>query len=426
MNRHLRRAAALIALLSVGVLTTGIPARAAPGQARPHAGGTLTVFAAASLKEVFTAMGAQFDKQNGSKTTFNFGGSDTLATQIIQGAPADVFASANTAQMTVVANKGLIATPPTVFVRNRLVVIVPRSNPGHIYSLPDLGRPGVRLVMEAPSVPAGKYGRAAFQVMANDAAFGPDFLARIQKNTVSEETDVKAVVTKIALGEGDAGVVYVTDARVAPRVQTIAIPPAYNQIATYPIAVVKGSQNATLAQKFVDYVLSSAGQTALKNAGFITGSATPKGGYSPTIQITGLVSKTLTLGVSDLKKMPATTVTATQRTQTKVLGAHTYTGVLLNDVIQAAIPISNTSFKNDPLRMFVTVHATDNYQVTVALAEILPAFGHQQILLAYAQDGKPLAHSDGAVELIVPGDTLAGRDVRNVDEIVVGTPLGNI
>src|SRR5579884_1559519 len=87
MNRHLRRAAALIALLSVGVLTTGIPARAAPGQARPHAGGTLTVFAAASLKEVFTAMGAQFDKQNGSKTTFNFGGSDTLATQIIQGAP---------------------------------------------------------------------------------------------------------------------------------------------------------------------------------------------------------------------------------------------------------------------------------------------------------------------------------------------------
>jgi DMSO/TMAO reductase YedYZ molybdopterin-dependent catalytic subunit len=213
---------------------------------------------------------------------------------------------------------------------------------------------------------------------------------------------------------------------VASQVQTITIPPNYNQIATYPIAVVKGSQNATLAQKFVDYVLSPAGQTALTNAGFITNSSVPKASYSPTVQVTGLVSKTLTLRVSDLKKMPATTVTVTQRTDIKVLGTHRYTGALLNDVIQAAIPISNTSFKNDPLRMFATIRATDNYQVTVAMAEILPAFGHQQILLAYAQDGKPLAYSDGAVELIVPGDTLAGRDVRNVDEIVVGTPLGNI
>jgi DMSO/TMAO reductase YedYZ molybdopterin-dependent catalytic subunit len=190
--------------------------------------------------------------------------------------------------------------------------------------------------------------------------------------------------------------------------------------------VVKGSQNAALARTFVAYVLSPVGQTALKNAGFITASSMPKGGYAPTVQVTGLVSKPVTLSVSDLKKMPATTVTATQRTNTKRLATHRYTGVLLNRVLQAASPISNTSFKNDPLRMFVTVHGTDNYQVGVAMAEILPAFGHQPILLAYAQDGKPLASSDGAVELIVPGDTVAGRDVHNVDKLVVGTPLGNI
>lgn len=382
------------------------------------------MFAAASLKEAFTTIGAQFGALNGARVTFDFGGSDALATQIIQGAPADVFASANLTQMTIARAKGVIASQPVVFVRNRLVVIVPRSNPGHVYSLPDLGRPGLRLVLAAPAVPVGTYARAAFTVMANDAAFGPNFLQRITANTVSNETDVKAVAAKVVLGEADAGVVYASDvtAKVAPHVQTIAIPAPYNQIATYPIAVVKGSQNPALARKFVAYVLSPAGQSVLRRSGFITASAS--GGYAAAIHVAGLVGHPMTLNVAQLRKMPAATVTATLRSDTTVLGTATYTGILLDDVVQTAAPITNTSFKNDLLRQFVTVGASDGYEVTLSLAEILPQFGHEHVLLAYARNGRPLSRDEGAVELIVPGDTLAGRDVRNVSTIVVGTPLG--
>jgi molybdate transport system substrate-binding protein len=125
-----------------------------------------------------------------------------------------------------------------VFVRNSLVVIVPKSNPKHIASLPDLGLPGVNLVLAAPAVPVGKYARAAFTVMATDAAFGPDFLARITANIKSNEVDVKAVAAKVSLGEADAGVVYPTDVtpRVAARVRIIEVPAPFNQIASYPIA----------------------------------------------------------------------------------------------------------------------------------------------------------------------------------------------
>jgi molybdate transport system substrate-binding protein len=415
----------LIALVALALAPLGGVVHAAPARTGARAGGSLTVFAAASLTEAFTTIGAQFGAANGgAKVTFNFGGSDTLATQIVQGAPADVFASANTAQMNVVANAGMITGTPTTFVRNRLVVIVPKSNPGHVYSLPDLGRPGLKLVLAAPSVPVGKYARQAFQVMASDVTFGPNFLGRINANIVSEETDVKAVTSKVQLGEADAGVVYLTDVtpKVAPDVQEIPIPGPFNQVATYPIAVLKGSQDPALAQKFADYVLSPAGQAVLAKDGFITHG--PPGGFAPALQVTGLVSKTLTLGVADLQKFPATSVKVTLHTDKATLGTFTYTGALLYDVVQAAIPISNTSYKNDPLRMFVTVHATDNYQVTVGMAEILPTFGHQKIILAYAKNGQPLGKDEGAVRLIVPGDSLAGRAVNNVDQVIVGTPLG--
>src|SRR6185437_13212202 len=182
--------------------------RAAPSATPARGNGSLTVFAAASLTEAFTTIGAAFDKANGSTTRFNFGGSDTLVTQLAQGAPADVFASANQAQMTIASGKGLIASTPAVFVRNRLVVIVPRNNPAHIHSLADLGRPGVNLVLATPAVPVGKYARAAFAAMARDRAFGTGFLSRVRANIKSEETDVKAVAAKVSLGEADAGVVY--------------------------------------------------------------------------------------------------------------------------------------------------------------------------------------------------------------------------
>ena len=273
MSRRIWRPIVILGLcLGIVLLSLGGSAQAAPNQGHGRAGGTLTIFAAASLKEAFTTIGKQFDAANGSSTRFSFGGSDTLATQITQGAPADVFASANQTQMKIVQTKGFIASTPAVFARNRLVVIVPKANPGHVYSLPDLGRPGLKLVLAAPGVPVGKYARAAFQAMARNAAFGSDFLARVNANIVSNETDVKAVAAKVVLGEADAGVVYVTDVtkQVASKVTRIEIPPAYNQIASYPIAVVKGSHSAALAPKFVQYVLSSAGQGVLKKSGFIT------------------------------------------------------------------------------------------------------------------------------------------------------------
>jgi molybdate transport system substrate-binding protein len=425
MNARSRFAliAAIVLVISLCVDTLNTAQAGSPRQ-RAGDSGSITVFAAASLKEAFTSIGAAFEKATGATVKFNFGGSDQLVNQLALGAPGDVLATANKTQMTIAQSKGLIGSTPVVFVRNRLVVIVPKDNPKHLYSLPDLGQPGVNLVLAAPTVPVGKYALAAFQVMASDETFGPDFLARIQRNIKSEETDVKAVVAKVSLGEADAGVVYVTDVtpQVAGQVLTIPIPPPFNQIAVYPIAVTKTSQNAALAQKFVDFVVSPVGKAALSARGFIT--MAPKGGYAAALTVSGLVMKPATYTVKDLETLPAVTDRITLRSDTGTLGTHTYTGVLLNTVIQQTVPISNTSFKNDVLRQFVTIGATDGYQVTVAMAEILPQFGNQQILLAYLRDGKPLGADEGAVRLIVPGDVLAGRAVTNVDSVVVGSPVG--
>jgi len=419
------RHSTLALLVFVSVLSPlGSNVQAANPAGHAADNGTLTVFAASSLTEAFTTIGAAFDKANNATVRFNFASSDALVTQMAQGAPADVFASANQAQMTLAQQKGLIAGTPAVFVRNRLVVIVPKDNPAHIYSLADLGRPGVNLVLAAPTVPVGKYARAAFQLMANDDAFGSDFLQRIQANIKSNEVDDKSVVAKVVLGEADAGVVYVSDltASVTPKVQSIVVPPPFNQIAVYPIAVTKASQNAALAQKFVDYVESPAGKAVLAAQNFIT--TAPAGGPSSAVTITGIVSATTTLTVADLQKLPAITVKVTLRTDSGTQGTYTYTGALLYTVLQQAGLVPNSSFKNDLLRQFVTVGATDNYQATLSLAEINPDYGHQQVILAYARDGKPLAADEGAIRLIVPGDTLAGRWVSNVNSIVVGAPVG--
>jgi molybdate transport system substrate-binding protein len=424
--RRLNRAP-LASLLAVGALlivNLGGSVQAARSPRHAENAGTLTVFAAASLTEAFTSLGATFGKANNVTVRFNFAGSDALVTQMDQGAPADVFASANQAQMTLASTKGLIASTPVVFVRNLLTLIVPKDNPAHIYNLPDLGRPGVNLVLAAPSVPVGKYARAAFGMMASDTAFGPNFLARVTANTRSMETDVKAVTAKVSLGEADAGIVYVTDVTpsVASKVQMIAIPPPFNQLASYPIAVTKSSSNAALAQKFVSFVRSPAGTAVLKAHNFIT--SMPMTGASPSFTVTGVVSATTTLTVADLQKLPATTVTATLRTDKGTVGVYSYTGVLLNTIVQNAVPLTNPSFKNDILRQFVTVGAIDGYQVTISMAEISPQFGHEKIILAYKRDGKLLGADEGAVRLIVPGDTLAGRWVPNVNSVVVGTPLG--
>jgi len=233
-------------------------------------GGAITVFAAASLREAFEAAAPEFTKQSGVAVTFSFGGSDTLVTQIEQGAPADVFASANEAQMKIAAGAGLLEAPARTFARNHLVVIVPKDNPAKIGGLADLAKPGVRLVLAAATVPVGTYARAAFRKLNGRNGYPSDFAGLVERNVVSNELDVKAVATKIALGEGDAGIVYATDVTptIAGSVKSIAFPAGASPDAVYPVAALKSAPNPAGARAFVDFVMSPAGQAFLNARGF--------------------------------------------------------------------------------------------------------------------------------------------------------------
>ena len=233
-------------------------------------GGGITVFAAASLSEAFQAAAPAFTKATGIAVSFSFGGSDTLVTQLKQGAPADVFASANEVQMKIAADAGLLAAPARTFAHNRLVVIVPKDNPAAIAGLADLAKPGVKLVLAASSVPVGNYARSAFRKLNGTNGYPADFGGSIERNVVSDELDVKAVATKISLGEGDAGIVYATDVTpaIAGRVKTIAFPLGASPDATYPIAALKAAPNPAGARAFVDFVVSPAGQEFLRARGF--------------------------------------------------------------------------------------------------------------------------------------------------------------
>ena len=254
-----RRSFLIVAACTVGV--ANLPARAR-AQTKP----TVTVFAAASLREAFEAVGPAFTKASGFPVSFDFGGSDTLATQILQGAPADVFASANTAQMQRVT--AMVRVPKTL-ARNRLVVIAPAGDPV-VASVADLGKSGTKVVLAAASVPVGAYARTAFGTLERDPAYGSGFAARVAANVVSEETDVKAVVTKVALGEADAGVVYTTDVTpaVASKLRVLRFPAGAAPEAVYPIAVVSAAPNPAGAAAFVDFITSPAGLGYLKARGF--------------------------------------------------------------------------------------------------------------------------------------------------------------
>jgi len=234
--------------------------------------GTITVFAAASLTEAYYAAGPAFTKKTGIAVTFNFGGSDTLATQIKQGAPVDVFASANLTQMKVVNDAGLLAGPPKTFAKNRLVLISPKGAAMKFASPADLAKPGAKVVLAAATVPVGGYARATFGKLSGTPGYPADFPAAVEKNVVSNELDVKAVVTKISLGEGDAGVVYSTDvtATVAPKLDVLPFPSAVAPDIEYPIAELKSAPNPKGAHAFVDYIVSPEGQAFLKARGFIS------------------------------------------------------------------------------------------------------------------------------------------------------------
>jgi molybdate transport system substrate-binding protein len=233
---------------------------------------TLNVFAAASLTNAFNNIGKAFHNAHPNVTvTFNFAGSQALATQINQGAPVDVFASANQKQMDVVIQAGgADASASKVFAQNLLVVMTPKNNPGQITTLQDLAKPGLKIVLADKSVPAGQYAIDFLTKASADPGFGKNYQANVTKNVVSYETDVETVVTKVVQGEADAGIVYVTDALAnVSQINEIAIPANLQTLAAYPIAPLKDSKNAATAQQFVDFVLSSDGQAILANYGFM-------------------------------------------------------------------------------------------------------------------------------------------------------------
>jgi molybdate transport system substrate-binding protein len=235
----------LVALL-IGV--TAVAGASARSTATPP----LTIYAAASLTEVFRAVdGAQ---------TYNFAGSNALETQIRNGAPADIFASAAPLNTQRLFRAGLVDKPVT-FTANRLALIVPKSNPAGIRSIYDLRSKPVKLVVAAPAVPVGGYTLTVLKKMGLSSVLG---------KVVSRESDVKAVTGKVALGQADAGFVYVTDARpVSDQVTVVRIPAWAQPRVRYEIAVVSRSTNKTAAQAWINAIMSARGQTALRNAGFL-------------------------------------------------------------------------------------------------------------------------------------------------------------
>jgi molybdate transport system substrate-binding protein len=237
----------VVMLLGACVAVGGVAAKST----RASAG--VTVYAAASLTDVFPAI----DKSN----TYSFAGSNALATQITNGAPADVFASANTTIPAQLFASGVVEKP-VVFTRNTLVIVVPKSNPAGINSIYDLSKPGVKIDVAAAAVPVGSY---TLQVLDQMGLRGS-----VSANFVSQETDVRNVLTKVQLGQADAGFVYSTDARTVPDGVTVIKVPAWAQPkAAYAVAIVARSQNKAAAQAFIDKVLSRSGQATMLKYGFL-------------------------------------------------------------------------------------------------------------------------------------------------------------
>lgn len=258
----------LLGLLLTSCATVAAPTRPAMVSTSTQETRTLNVFAAASLTEAFTEIGKNFEAVHpGVTVSFNFAGSQALRTQIEEGAPADVFASANKTEMdNLVAEAFIARDTPKIFLTNNLVMILPADNPAGLEKLEDLAKPGVKLVLAAEEVPVGKYARQALDMM--DKQFGRDFKDKVLANVVSNEDNVRQVVAKVQLGEVDAGLVYTSDAVAAPDLKTIEIPAELNIIAKYPIAPLVRSANAGLATAFIQYVLSTDGQAVLQKWGF--------------------------------------------------------------------------------------------------------------------------------------------------------------
>lgn len=235
---------------------------------------TLTVFAAASLSEAFSALAARFESENpGVEVILNFAGSQQLAQQITQGAPADLFASANEVQMDNVVQGGRVdSNEVKIFASNRLAIIYPSDNPARLEKLQDLQSPGLSVVLCDPAVPVGRYSLEFLERASSDPDFGANYKDLVLKNVVSYEENVKAVLSKIILGEADAGIVYTSDVwgDGASGVGVLLIPERLNVAAVYTIATITDSPIRELARSFINYVRSRSGQEILINNGLLT------------------------------------------------------------------------------------------------------------------------------------------------------------
>ncbi|MFD8723083.1 molybdate ABC transporter substrate-binding protein [Streptomyces sp. NPDC059629] len=227
--------------------------------ASPKLSGSITVFAAASLKESFTTLKADFEKAHpGTAVTFSFGGSDTLAAQITSGAPADVFAAASAKTMALVTAKNDTATTPATFVRNQLEIATLPGNPDKISSLKDLTKSSLKVVLCDRTVPCGAAAQKALDA------------GKLKLTPVSYEEDVKSALNKVVLKEADAAVVYKTDVKAAgSKVDGVEFPESANAINEYPIALLKNAPNPTVAKAFITLVQSAEGQQVLNEAGFL-------------------------------------------------------------------------------------------------------------------------------------------------------------
>jgi molybdate transport system substrate-binding protein len=259
-SRH-RAVAGMAGLAGAALLAAGCGSSGGGGSTAASPEGTVTVFAAASLKDAFDAMAKDFERAHpGVNLKFNYAGSSSLATQIGQDAPADVFASADKKNMDTVSSDHLTSGTPQVFVRNKLEMMVAAGNPDHIQSVADLAHKSIKVAVCAPVVPCGNYSRQVFSK------------AGVTVHPVSEETSVSSVVTKVTLGEADAGIVYVTDVKAGgKKTSGVPIPAHQNVVAKYPIVKIRNAPNPGGATAFMNYVLSSSGQQVLKKYGFLPG-----------------------------------------------------------------------------------------------------------------------------------------------------------
>ncbi len=242
------------------------------GGAAPEAPNTrLVIFAAASLTDAFRDLADAFEAANpGVSVALNFGGSQRLRAQLEHGADADLFASANREHTAAIAAAGLAQGEPADFAANRLIVITATDYPGPA-TVMDLARPGAKVVLAHPGVPAGQYTRMMLDNLQTEPGYPLDFAERVLANVVSEEPNVRRVAQKVALGDAEAGVVYHSDAvspDIAPLVQVTHVPDSANVVANYPIVLLRDAGQPELARRFIEHLLSDAGQQTLQAHGF--------------------------------------------------------------------------------------------------------------------------------------------------------------